>query len=48
MAKIELPDDTIIFVNDNWLVLNMESKDLGEAIKRIIEQALKWGVCNGR
>ena len=38
---IRVPNDAIIYVQDKWLVLNMESKDLGEAIKRIIDCANK-------
>lgn len=41
MAKIELPDNTIIFVNDNWLVLNMESENLGKAIKMCVDYLTK-------
>lgn len=39
---VELPcDETIIYVKDNWLMLNMESERLGEAIKRSIDYLTK-------
>ena len=39
---VEPPDDdAIIFVKDNWLMLNIESKHLGEAIKRSVEYLIK-------
>lgn len=34
---LEIPDTDIIFTKDNWLVLNMDSKDLGAAIKSVID-----------
>ena len=35
---VELPnDEMIIYTNDNWLMLNMESEHLGEAIKRCVD-----------
>ena len=34
---LEIPDTDIIFTKDNWLVLNMDSKDLGAAIKSFID-----------
>ena len=30
---IEIPDEPIIFTKDKWLVINMESKDLGKVMK---------------
>ena len=38
---IDIPDDTIIYVQDKWLVINTESEDLGKAIKGIVDY------CNG-
>ena len=39
---VELPnDEPIIFVKDNWLMLNMESEHLGEAIKRSVDYLTK-------
>ena len=39
---VEVPDDqNIIFVKDNWLMLNFESEHLGEAIKRSVEYLIK-------
>jgi hypothetical protein len=43
---LEVSDTSIIFTKDSWLVLNMESKDLGAAIKSIIDHctrtAMRW------
>lgn len=33
VTVVEIPDDMIIFTKDKWLVINMESEDLGKAIK---------------
>lgn len=45
MAKpsfVEPPnDDAIIFIKDNWLMLNFESEHLSEAIKRCVEYLIK-------
>jgi hypothetical protein len=39
---VEVPDDkNIIFVKDNWLMLNMESEHLGEAIKASVDYLTK-------
>lgn len=39
---VELPnDEPIIFVKDNWLMLNIESEYLGEAIKRSVDYLTK-------
>ena len=34
---LEIPDDVIMFTKDKWLVINMESEDLGKAIKSCME-----------
>lgn len=35
---VELPcGETIMYVKDNWLMLNAESEHLGEAIKRCVD-----------
>ena len=34
---LDIPDNSIMYVQDKWLVLNTESEYLGEAIKRVIE-----------
>ena len=38
---LEISDDDIIFTKGKWLVLNMESEDLGGAIKSIIDYCTK-------
>ena len=39
---VELPcEETIMYVKDNWLMLNMESEHLGEAIKRSVDYLTK-------
>ncbi len=39
---VQVPnDDAIIFVKDNWLMLNFESEHLGEAIKRSVDYLIK-------
>lgn len=38
---LEIPDDDIIFTKGKWLVLNMESKDLGAAIKSVVDYSTK-------
>ena len=34
-------EETIMYVKDNWLMLNMESEHLGEAIKRCVDYLTK-------
>lgn len=34
LTIFDIPDDTIMYVQGKWLVLNMESEQLGETIKR--------------
>lgn len=36
-----IPKDAIIFTKDKWLVINMESKDLGDAIKGCVDYLTK-------
>ena len=39
---VELQDECIIDYDQNkWLLLNLESRDLGEGIKRILDYAIK-------
>ena len=38
---IEPHNNAIIFVKDKWLMLNMESQDLGKAIKTCIDYLTK-------
>ena len=39
---VELPcGETIMYVKDNWLMLNLESEHLGEAIKRSVDYLTK-------
>lgn len=38
---VEVDDEAIIFVKDKWLMLNMESEHLGEAIKRSVDYLIK-------
>lgn len=39
---VELPDDeSIIYTKGKWLMLNMESEHLGEAIKRSVDYLTK-------
>lgn len=39
---VELPnDEMIMYVKDKWLMLNMESEHLGEAIKRSVDYLTK-------
>ena len=39
---VEVPDDqNIIFVKDNWLMLNVESEYLGKAIKHCVDYLTK-------
>ena len=35
------PDDAIMYVKDNWLMLNVESKHLGEAINQCVKYLTK-------
>lgn len=35
---IDIPDDTIMYIQDKWLVINTESGQLGEAIKCLFRQ----------
>ena len=37
---VELPDEMIIYTKGKWLVLNMESQQLGEAIKICMGKAI--------
>lgn len=41
---IEVIDNPIIYVQDKWLVLNMESEQLGKAIKTSIDYLTKGSV----
>ena len=34
---IDIPDDMILYVQDKWLVINMESDDIGKAMKSIVD-----------
>lgn len=45
---IVLPKKAIVSLSGNWLMLNMESNQLGEAIKRIIYYAAGKDVPNDR
>ena len=38
---LKIPCGTIIYTKDKWLVLNMESQDLGRAIKSCVEYLTK-------
>ena len=39
---IVIPDDeVIIYTKDNWLMINMESKDLGRAMKQSVDYLTK-------
>lgn len=44
---LEIPDTDIIYTKDKWLVLNMESEDLGAAIKYTIDYCTKNAKANG-
>ena len=46
---VELPcdDEVIIYVKGNWLMLNMESKDLGRAIKATVDYSTKNALQEG-
>lgn len=37
----DVTEEMAIYTKDNWLVLNMESQDLGKAIKTCIEYLIK-------
>lgn len=38
---LEILDTDIVFTKDKWLVLNMDSKDLGAAIKAVVDYCTK-------
>ena len=38
---IELPNDAVLFVKDNWFMLNIESEYLGNAIKNCVNYLTK-------
>ena len=35
-----VPDDTIMYIQDKWLVINTESEQLGEAIKGCLDNLI--------
>lgn len=41
IKQAEISDECIIHVKDNWLAINMDSKDLGKAIKTCIDYLTK-------
>ncbi len=38
---IDIPDDTIMYIQDKWLVINTESEDLGKTIKCCLDYLTK-------
>lgn len=40
---LEIPDKDIIYTKGKWLVLNIESNDLGKAIKAVINYLTNGG-----
>ena len=38
---IDIPDDTIMYIQDKWLVINTESEQLGKSIKGCLDYLTK-------